>query len=66
MSDPLILTNLQKKLMKYFYETPQLRISLNKAERKNIWDDFKKNRDLENFSHLEKAVPAIYFEMEKA
>jgi hypothetical protein len=66
MSDPLILTNLQKKLMKYFYETPQLRISLNKAERKNIWDDFVKNRDLENFSHLEKAVPAIYFEMEKA
>jgi hypothetical protein len=66
MSDPLILTDLQKKLMKYFYETPQLRISLNIAERKNIWDDFVKNRDIENISHLEKVVPAIYFEMEKA
>ena len=66
MSDPLILTDLQIKLMKYFYETPQLKISLNKVERKNIWDDFVKNRDIENISHLEKVIPALYFEMEKA
>lgn len=66
MSDPLILTDLQKKLMKYFYETPQLKISLNKVERKSIWDDFVKNRDIENISHLEKVIPALYFEMEKA
>ena len=66
MSDPMILTNLQIKLMRHFYETPELRISLNKAERKNIWDDFVKNRDIENISHLEKVVPALYFEMEKA
>ena len=66
MSDPLILTDLQKKLMKYFYETPQLKISLNKVERKNIWDDFVKNRDIKNISHLEKVIPALYFEMEKA
>ena len=66
MSDPMILTDLQIKLMRYFYETPELRISLNKAERKNIWDDFVKNRDIENISHLEKVVPALYFEMEKA
>jgi hypothetical protein len=66
MSDPLIMTDLQKKLMRYFYETPQLRISLNKAERKNIWDNFVKNRDIGNISHLEKVVPALYFEMEKA
>ena len=66
MSDPLILTDLQIKLMKYFYETPQLKISLNKVERKHIWDDFVKNRDIENISHLEKVIPALYFEMEKA
>ena len=66
MSDPLILTDLQIKLMRYFYETPQLKISLNKVERKNIWDDFVKNRDIENISHLEKVIPALYFEMEKA
>ena len=66
MSDPLILTDLQIKSMKYFYETPQLKISLNKVERKNIWDDFVKNRDIENISHLEKVIPALYFEMEKA
>jgi hypothetical protein len=66
MSDPTILTDLQIKLMRYFYETPELRISLNKAERKNIWDDFVKNRNIENISHLEKVVPALYFEMEKA
>jgi hypothetical protein len=66
MSDPMILTELQKKLIRYFYETPELRISLNKAERKNIWDDFVKNRDITNISHLEKVIPALYFEMEKA
>ena len=66
MSDPIILTDLQKKLMAYFYQTPELKISLNKAERKNIWDDFVKNRDITNISHLEKEVPALYFEMEKA
>jgi hypothetical protein len=66
ISDPLFLTDLQKKLMRYFYETPALRISLNRAERKNIWDDFVKNRDIKNISHLEKDVPALYFEMEKA
>ena len=66
MSDPIILTDLQKKLMAYFYQTPELKISLNKAERKNIWDDFVKNRDITNISSLEKEVPALYFEMEKA
>lgn len=66
MSDPLILTDLQKKLMRYFYESPELKIILNKAERKNIWDDFVKNRDIMNISHLEREIPALYFEMEKA
>ena len=66
MSDPMTLTVLQKKLMKYFYQTPDLRVSLNKAERKNIWDDFVKNRDITNISHLETKIPALYFEMEKA
>ena len=66
MSDPLILTDSQRKLMRYFYETPQLRISLNKAERKKIWDDFVKNRNIKNISHLETVVPSLYFEMEKA
>jgi hypothetical protein len=61
MSDPMILTDLQIKLMRYFYETPELRISLNKAERKNIWDDFVKNRDIENISHLEKNQNIIIF-----
>ena len=66
MSDPLVLTDLQKKLMGYFYETPDLAIVLNKADRRKIWDDFVKNRDIKNISHLEKEVPALYFEMEKA
>lgn len=66
MSDPMTLTDMQQKLMRYFYQTPELRISLNKAERKHIWDDFVKNRDITNISHLEKEIPALYFEMEKA
>ena len=66
MSDPLFLTDLQRKLIRYFYETPQLRISLNKSERTKIWDDFVKNRNIKNISHLENIVPALYFEMEKA
>jgi hypothetical protein len=66
MSDPLILSDLQKKLMGYFYATPELAIALDKSDRRKIWDDFVQNRDINNISHLEKEVPALYFEMEKA
>ena len=63
---PVELTSIQKKIMRFFYEKPNVRISLNKSERKEIWDDFVSNRNIENISHLEKQIPALYAEMAKA
>jgi hypothetical protein len=66
VDNSLLLNNLQKKIMREFYNKPNLRISLNKLERKKIWDDFVSNRNIKNISYLEKAIPALYAEMGKA
>jgi hypothetical protein len=52
--------------MKDFYSTPDITVALNKFERTKIWDDFVTNRNIENISHLEVYIPALYAEMEKA
>jgi hypothetical protein len=52
--------------MRDFYRTPDIAIIVNKVERRRIWDDFVKNRDIREISHLENQVPALYSEMEKA
>jgi hypothetical protein len=66
MKDPVQLNDLQQKIMRNFYSRPNIRISLNKIERKEIWDNFVSNRDIQNISHLEKKIPALYAEMAKA
>ena len=66
MIGPVELTEIQKKLMRIFYEKPSVRISLNKSERKKIWEDFVSNRNIDSISHLEKQIPALYAEMAKA
>lgn len=60
------LTDLQKLIMREFYETPDIAITVNKSERRKIWDGFVENRDIREISHLEDQVPALYSEMEKA
>lgn len=66
MSDSLELTNKQRKMMRDFYEKPNVKVSLDILERKTIWNDFVSNRNLENISHLQKQVPSLYEEMYKA
>ena len=52
--------------MRSFYEKPNVRISLNKSERKKIWNDFVSTRNIERISHLQKLIPALYEEVSKA
>jgi hypothetical protein len=52
--------------MRDFYGTPDVSISVNRIERRKIWDNFIENRDLGQIAHLETLVPALYSEMEKA
>lgn len=52
--------------MQDFYSSPDISIALNKVERRRIWDNFIKNRDLSQIAHIENQVPALYCEMEKA
>jgi hypothetical protein len=60
------LTDLQKLIMRDFYGTQDVSISVNRIERRKIWDNFIENRDLGQIAHLETLVPALYSEMEKA
>ena len=60
------LTDLQKMIMRDFYRTPDVSISVNKIERRRIWDSFIDNRDISEIAHLRNRVPALYSEMEKA
>jgi hypothetical protein len=41
-------------------------VAFNTPERKKIWDEFKTNRDLNQFKYLEAKAPAIFAELEKA
>lgn len=60
------LTDAQKMIMRDFYRTPDVSITLDKNERRKIWNDFVENRDIQEISHLENQVPALYSEVEKA
>ena len=66
MNEPSELSEAQRKILTEFYCVPDVSVSLNKSERKKIWDDFVTNRDIKNISHLQKSIPALYSEMEKA
>jgi len=48
-----------------FYNKSNYKVKLNKSERKEIWDDFKSNRDIKKFIHLNSTVPALFNEMQK-
>jgi hypothetical protein len=56
----------QRKLLLEFYSKPLNKIALNKNERKSVWNEFKKSRDLNKFSYLKENVPAIFAEMSKS
>lgn len=62
----IALSETQLKVMRRFYAKPIRKIALNKKERKVIWDNFKTNKNLKNYSHIKELVPALYAELEKS
>jgi hypothetical protein len=66
MASPLELSAAQKVVLSDFYSKPSTKVTLNTAERRKIWDEFKSHREIEKFRYLEEAVPAIFAEISKA
>ena len=66
MASHLELSAAQKIVLSDFYSKPSTKVTLNTAERRKIWDEFKSHREIEKFRYLEEAVPAIFAEISKA
>lgn len=66
MKNDSVLSKAQEKMMKQFYSQPAVKVAFNTVERKKIWNEFKKTRSLEKYSHLETKVPAIFAELKKS
>ena len=66
MKNDSVLSKAQKNMMKQFYSHPAVKVTFNTVERKKIWNEFKKTRSLEKYSHLEIKVPAIFAELKKS
>ncbi len=66
MFEPSDLSEAQRKILREFYQAPDVTVPLNKIERKRIWDDFVSHRNIKNISNLQDSIPALYAEMEKA
>lgn len=66
MDENLELTQTQKQLLKQFYESGTSKILLNKNQRKEVWDNFIQNPQLEEFEEFKETIPALYTEIEKA
>jgi hypothetical protein len=52
MTLPSTLSNAQKTVLSDFYSTPNTKVAFNTAERKKIWNEFKKHRNIEEFTYL--------------
>jgi hypothetical protein len=66
MTQPSTLSNAQKIVLSDFYSAPNTKVAFNTAERKKIWNEFKKHRNLKTFLYLEELAPAIFAEINKA
>jgi hypothetical protein len=66
MKNSLELSSTQKDLLLKFYRGSTQKIALNKNERKILWDQFIKEKKIEKYAYLGKAVPAIFEEMKKS
>lgn len=60
------LSRIQKLILRDFYSSSNQKIAVKKSERKEIWDDFVKNRNIKKYSHLAEKVPAFFAELNKA
>ncbi len=66
LTDLIPLSEIQKNILEIFYNKPNQKIPIKKSERTKIWDDFVKNRNVKKYMHLEKDVPAFFYELSKA
>lgn len=60
------LTTLQKNVLKRFYTAKDTKISLDKAHRDSIWDDFVERREIKDPRALSENHPALYAEIARA
>lgn len=60
------LTTLQKNLLARFYNAKDTKISLDKAQRDSIWNDFVERRDIKDLRVLSENHPALYAEIARA
>lgn len=66
MNNSNALSTSQKKVLLDFYSRPATKVAFNTVERKKIWNEFKKNREIDSFNSLKIQVPAFFSEMNKA
>ena len=66
MDHPSKLSSAQKKVLKEFYSGPSIKVAFNKKERKKIWNEFKKDRNINKYDYLKKKAPAIFAELKKS
>ena len=66
MNSTTSLSDAQKKVLADFYRGSFVKVAFNRIERKKIWNEFKKNRDIKKYVYLEKVAPAIFAELNKS
>lgn len=66
MDHSLKLSSSQRKVLKEFYRGPEIKIAFNKKERKKIWTEFKKDKNIKKYAYLEKITPAFFAELNKS
>ena len=66
MPNKVILSSIQTELLSRFYNGKNQKITLNKEERKKLWDQFIKEKEINHYTYLQKVVPAIFEEMKKS
>ena len=66
MSNKINLSSIQKELLRRFYSGSKQKIALNKSERRSLWDQFIKEKEINQYAYLQKLVPAIFEEMKKS
>jgi len=60
------LSTSQKKVLKEFYHGPLIKVAFDKKERKKIWNEFKKDRNIKKYNYLGKNAPAMLAELNKS
>lgn len=66
MEQPSKLSTSQRQILKEFYCGPSMKVAFDKKERKKIWNEFKKDRNIKKYVYLEKKAPAIFAELNKS